>query len=210
MNIIKVAVVDDDVVWIKQVNQYINSQDDMLMVWSAFNKEDALSFGKNENADVILMDINLDPGIQNYDGIVIANEILKSKPVKIIMMTNLTDVEYVKKSFTAGAVNYLFKKNFEKIPETIRDTYSQNSVMEVLTQDYLRLKEREQLKHLTLTDTEIEIFLLLKNDCSIENICEKLVITNGTYKKHLGNILKKLNANSLEDAFKIVKTKSIQ
>ena len=208
-NMIKVAIVDDDLVWNKQVTQFINNQDDMHISWSATSKEEAIAFAKSGVANVILMDINLDSGMQNYEGIIIANEILKNQPVKIIMMTNLTDIEYIKKSITAGAVNFLYKKNFEKLPETIRDTCSQNTVLGIISQDYIRLKEREQLKLLNLTDTETEVFLLLKNDNSVENVCEKLAITKGTYKKHLGNILRKLNADNLEDAIQIVQSKFI-
>lgn len=208
-NMIRVAIVDDDLVWNKQVTQFINNQDDMHISWSATNKEEAFAFAKSGVVDVILMDINLDSGMQNYDGIIIANEILKNQPVKIIMMTNLTDIEYIKKSITAGAVNFLYKTSFAKLPETIRETCSQNTVLGIISQDYIRLKEREQLKLLNLTDTETEVFLLLKNDNSVENVCEKLAITKGTYKKHLGNILRKLNADNLEDAIQIVRSKFI-
>lgn len=124
---IKVAVVDDDLVWIKQVYQYINFQDDMFVVWNASNNDNAIALDKTGVADVIIItvnDIDSDFGTPNYNGIFIANEILKSRAVKIIVMTNLTNFESIKKSIMAGAVNYLFKKDFAKLPEIIRDICS--------------------------------------------------------------------------------------
>ncbi len=205
MDKIKVAVVDDDPDWIKQTIIFINNQEDMLVAWSATTKDEAIQFAVNSNIDVILMDINLDGTSQNYDGVTAAREILEIQPVKIIMMTSISDEIIIKKSIIAGAVNYILKEDFRQIPNAIRSACKQTSPLEIIFKDYSKLKESEQLNE--LTPTERQIFLLFKEGYTKDKICNDLYISEGTLKKHISNILKKLAAGSIKEAIRLVKSK---
>jgi two-component system, NarL family, response regulator DevR len=207
MDKIKVAMVDDDPDWIKQSITFINNQEDMLVIWAATTKEEAIQFARNSNIDIILMDINLDGTSNNYDGITAAREILDIQPVKIIMMTSISDEGIIKKSIIAGAVNYILKEDFRQIPNAIRSAYHQKSPLEVIFKDYSKLKESEQLN--TLTPTEKQVFLLFQEGYSKDKICNDLCISEGTLKKHIGNILKKFDAGNIKEAIRLVKSKTV-
>ena len=152
---IKVAIVDDDSDWIKQSIIFINNQEDMLVIWAAANKEEAIQFAQNIKTDIILMDVNLEGITQNYDGISAAQEILDIQPAKIIMMTSISDETIVKRSIIVGAINYILKEDFRQLPNAIRSAHHQKSPLEIILKDYSKLKELEQL---TITPAENKFF----------------------------------------------------
>lgn len=75
------------------------------------NGEEGLKLAKCEKPDVVLLDILL-PG---KDGFWVLQELKKdpiTKNIPVIMMTNLSEEENVKKAFDLGAADYLVKSNF--------------------------------------------------------------------------------------------------
>lgn len=128
MNTIQVAIVDDDMKWIQQLTSFLNAQGDIKVAWYATNKEDTVQLARNSPVDFILMDINLEMDTENYDGIEATKTIFNSaKTTRIIMMTSLfqEDVNVIKKSIFAGAVDYKPKRDFLNIPDALRTTYYQ-------------------------------------------------------------------------------------
>jgi DNA-binding NarL/FixJ family response regulator len=133
MNKIQVAIVDDDVNWIKQLSSFLNAQGDISVAWYATNKEDTVKLARSSPVDFILMDINLETAAENYDGIEATKTIFDSaKTTRIIMMTSMfqEDVNVIKKSIFAGAVDYKAKRDFLNIPDELRSTYYQLTTAE--------------------------------------------------------------------------------
>src|SRR5659263_763553 len=153
MNKIKVAIVEDDSVWLKALTSFLNYQDDIIVAGMATNKEDAVNMARTSLVDVIIMDINLNEN--KRDGIEAAVEILESVKVKIIMLTSLKDDEIITDSFTAGAVNYISKENYEEIPNAIRAAFHNDSPIEVLLNEFSKLKRDEQLKELSGSEKQV-------------------------------------------------------
>lgn len=130
MNKIRVGIVDDDVDWIKQLTSFLNAQGDIMVAWYATNKEDTVQLARHSPVDFILMDINLETATENYDGIEATKTIFGcAKTTRIIMMTSMfqEDVNVIKKSIFAGAVDYKAKRDFLNIPDALRATFYQLS-----------------------------------------------------------------------------------
>lgn len=128
MDKIRVAIVDNDLIWIKQFTSFLNAEKDIMVAWSATNKEDTIRLAKETPVDFILMNINLKMDSENYDGIEATKAIINSaKTTRIIMMASLfqEDVDMIKKSIFAGAVDYKFKQNISDIPNALRAEYYQ-------------------------------------------------------------------------------------
>lgn len=203
MNKIKVAIIDDDTGWIKEVVKILNREKDIIVVGTAFTKDDAVRLVKNIDVDVLLMDINLSGN--KCDGITATLEINKIKEVKTIMLTSLTDENVIINSFTAGAKNYISKLEYHRIPECIRSLFTNKTPFDVLLEDYSRMKEEEQLKDLTCS--EREVYNLIADGCTRKEIQGKLVKSENTIKNQLKNIFKKLKVNSSKEAVCKVKGK---
>lgn len=201
-NKIRVAIVEDDPVWIESLTFLLNNEKDIEVVTQATNKDDAVKLAKSTEVDVFLMDINLNEN--EADGIYAAAEIYQLKQSKIIMLTSLEDEEVVKNSFIAGAVNFLSKDNYSDVPSLVRSVHNRHSPFEVVLKDYHRLKEQEQLY--ALTPAEREILELIQEGYSQTMISGMLYKTLGTLKSQVNKILKKLGVSNTKEAIKKIKT----
>lgn len=205
MERIKILIVEDDQDWLKLMTQMINHEDDLIVVGTALNKDEAVQSAKMLDVDVVLMDINLTDN--NYDGIYAAVEICEIKKVKIIMLTSFTHNDAIRQSFAAGAVHFIAKKDCNTIPAVVRSLFNDFSPMEVLLEDYHRLKREEELH--SLTPSEREIFDLVEQGLTQSQIEKKLFKTERTLKNQVSAIIKKLGVRSSKEAVEKVRRKGI-
>ncbi|EGG34982.1 response regulator transcription factor [Paenibacillus sp. HGF5] len=206
MNRIHVFLVEDDPDWIKSMTVFLNAQEDMIVVGAAESPEQAIAMAQVLSFDIVLMDIQLTAG--RLDGIYAAAEILERKPdAKVIMLTSLDDELVITQSYTAGAVNYIEKSNFEELPAAIRSAVHQPGSMEVLLKEFARLKREEQLR--SLTPAEREVFDLLDEGYTHSQMEKKLFKTESTLKNQINKILKKLGVRSSREAVEKVRRKGI-
>lgn len=206
MNRIHVFLVEDDPDWIKSMTVFLNAQEDMIVVGAAESPEQAIAMAQVLSFDIVLMDIQLTAG--RLDGIYAAAEILERKPdAKVIMLTSLDDELVIMQSYTAGAVNYIEKSNFEELPAAIRSAVHQPGSMEVLLKEFARLKREEQLR--SLTPAEREVFDLLDEGYTHSQMEKKLFKTESTLKNQINKILKKLGVRSSREAVEKVRRKGI-
>lgn len=206
MNRIHVFLVEDDPDWIKSMTVFLNAQEDMIVVGAAESPEQAIAMAEVLSFDIVLMDIQLTAG--RLDGIYAAAEIHERNPeAKVIMLTSLDDELVIMQSYTAGAVNYIEKSNFEELPAAIRSAVHQPGSMEVLLKEFARLKREEQLR--SLTPAEREVFDLLDEGYTHSQMEKKLFKTESTLKNQINKILKKLGVRSSREAVEKVRRKGI-
>jgi NarL family two-component system response regulator LiaR len=198
MKKIRIMIVEDDQEWLKALTDFLNDETDFYVIAAASSREDALQVinDTSQVIDIILMDINLTE--DNLDGIYLAAQIGQIRKVKIIMLTSLNNEKIITDSFAAGAVNYIEKTNFREIPSLIRNVHCHTSPVEILLQDYYRLKRMELLG--ALTSAEREIFELVDSGMTQSQIEKKLYKSPSTLKTQIGNILKKLGVSSSKEA----------
>ena len=190
MDKIKVAIVDDDLTWIKMITDFVHKEEDIVVLWSAGNKENAINRAKGEDVDIILMDIKLDGDEQDFEGILATKKIAEISKAKIIIMTSFSQEELIKNSICAGAVNYVLKEDYRSIPTLLRLSYNRVSPIEVIFKDYNKTKSELELSE--LTPTEKELYLLKKQGHSIMQIALKTNKSEGTVRNQLSKVYKKL------------------
>ncbi len=205
MSKIKILLVEDDPDYLKVMSNFLNREEDLVVVATASDKDTAITLSKTLDLDIILMDINLSGN--KYDGIIAAADINQFKKVKIVMLSSMVETDIITHSFTAGAVNYISKNNYQEIPKVLREIYQSETPIEVLLKEYHRLKEAEQLQ--SLTPAEKEIYRLVESGHTHAQIAKKLYKSENTIKNQVNNILKKLNVSNSKEAVKKVKTKGI-
>ena len=204
MGKIRVAIVEDDLEWIELLKIILFKEEDMMLVGVAFNKDEAVRLSQAlEQIDVFLVDINLTEN--NLDGIFVAVELReKNYAGKVIMLTSMMDEEIVRKSFVAGVSNYILKKNAPELPSLIRSAYAERTPIEILANDYCRLKQEEQLKN--LTPAERELYELAENGLSRLEMERKLLKSENTIKGQIKKILRKLEATNTKEAIRKVRS----
>ena len=127
---IRIAVVDDQVLFRDAIVKLINSQTDMKVVATANEAKDAFSLCEKNSPDLILIDILTDPvpmirpKSNGPTGISVTPQIRQKFPdIKIIIMTGLSELSIAKAAKKSGADSFIYKNiNDEQFLNTIRNT----------------------------------------------------------------------------------------
>lgn len=97
---IQVLLVDSDPVWQQRLATMIDAEPDMNVAHVATNKESAVRACLQLDVDVMILDLALLPSQQ--DGLNTITEVVKIKPLPIIILTSLHEPEIVVDAMLAG------------------------------------------------------------------------------------------------------------
>ena len=201
---IRVMLVDDHVFWRRGVKQIIDEQPDMEVVAEASNGEEAIPRASNVQPDVILMDVNM----PKMSGVQATRSIMEFLPeVKVVMLSVSDTDDNLFESLKAGAVGFLSKDvDPEEVTRAVRSTMQGESTLsKFLAARLVRYIQRggpEQPRKAptNLTEREEEILRLIARGARDREIAEQLYISESTVKKHVQNVLRKLQARNRVEA----------
>lgn len=127
MDKIKVLLVDDEKLIREGLKIMLSIYDDIEVVATAENGYKALDACKNNDIDVVLMDIRM----KDCDG-VMGTRLIKEQftKIKVIMLTTFKDKEYIQEALKYGAFGYMLKdSSHDVIYEGIKTAYKGNMVV---------------------------------------------------------------------------------
>jgi DNA-binding NarL/FixJ family response regulator len=195
---IKVVLADDQELIRQGLALIIEKDQEIIVTGQASNGDEAYRLCKWCRPQVVLMDIQMP--IMN--GVQATKKIKDDFPlIKVIILTTFADDEYIFEALQNGASGYLLKdtspaKIIEAIKESVKGgALIQPEVAEKVIQQFrsfARPKLAQDPKLNLLTQRELEILSLIGQGKSNQEIAVNLVITLGTAKNHLSNILLKL------------------
>ncbi|RYZ32249.1 MAG: response regulator transcription factor [Sphingobacteriales bacterium] len=205
--IIKLAIAEDNSLALRTCLDKIKAIPGLKVVATAYNGTELLERLKEHAVDVILMDIMM-PGM---DGIACTREVKQLHPqIRIIMHTTFDDDDNILKAIMAGASGYLLKEESkEGIESAIRDTLDGGAAMSAgIAMRVLNLLRNPQpggspaetTEDFGLTSREIELLSQLKNGLRYDQIADNLYISQGTVRKHINNIYRKLQVSNKVNA----------
>lgn len=208
-DVIKVALVDDQLLVRSGFRMLINSQPDMEVVAEAGNGREALASPSLHHADVILMDVRMPEmdGIQTTQ-LLLDPEKKAAEGPKIIVLTTFDIDEYAFSAIQAGASGFLLKDTPpEELLDSVRTVNRGDAVIAPSTTRRLLDHMAPMLKRSTsqsdndlvasvdsLTPREREVFGHIALGRSNPEIAEDLFLSEATVKTHVGHILAKLKA----------------
>lgn len=191
MQQIRVMLVEDDKVWMKCLKNYIEKEQDILIVKQAYTEEEALQ-GNIEEIDVVLLDVTLKPEDNNLDGLEVANKLTEKGFHKIIMLTSWDEKEIILEAFDNGAINYVTKNSYKDIPKVIREAFYNKNCLHSDVSAVLVGALKTERKARVLTPSEREVFYLKESGHSKTEIAKKLFKSAETIKKQLQKIYSKI------------------
>jgi DNA-binding NarL/FixJ family response regulator len=102
----RVLVVDDQDIMVKSVSTLLGTSDEVEVVGSAWNGEEALKAVEELAPDLVLMDIDMPV----MDGVEATRQIAERFPqTKVLILTGVYEPERIDLAVRAGAVGYLTK-----------------------------------------------------------------------------------------------------
>ncbi|MDR2962040.1 MAG: response regulator transcription factor [Bacteroidales bacterium] len=162
------------------------------------NGVEFLAFMKQNNVDVVLMDIEM----PQMDGVTATKTILAQKPdVKIIALSMYGYEHYYTRMIDAGACGFLLKNsNFDDVQRAISEVlegknYFSPTILKAIIGNMNR-RQAEKMQQSELTEREIEILYNICKGFSNAEIAEKLFISKRTVDKHRENLLLKTHAHN--------------
>ncbi len=159
---------------------------------------------RNPHVDVVIMDIHMPV----MDGIAATQEVNARWPqIKVIMFTVFDDEENLFAAILAGATGYLMKdESAAHIQAAIHEAMDGGAPMSpAMARKALALvrsgRPRVQAgDEAALTARETEILEHLSKGLSYDQIAGNLFISNGTVRKHIENIYRKLQVTNKVEA----------
>jgi len=211
---IRVFVVDDHAIVRDGIQSLLTTEPDIECVGAAANGAEAISKVRILHPDVILMDLVM----PEMDGIEAIHQIMAFQPeVRILVLTSFSADDKVFPAIKAGALGYLLKDaGSEDLMRAIHQVYRGEAslhpkIARMLLQEIATAQPSKNIESQPkfsgqptaidpLTERELEVLKLVAHGCTNREIADQLVITEGTVRTHVSNILDKLHLASRTQA----------
>jgi DNA-binding NarL/FixJ family response regulator len=196
MEIAKVLIVDDHIIFRKGLYTVLNQIDFVKVVGEASNGNELLGLLKNQPVDIVLMDIKM-PGM---DGIEATQKVVELYPeIKVIALTMFEEISYFNKMIEAGASGFLLKKTTsEELERAISQVLKDESYFseEFMSSVNIHLKPKQKETSIVLTDSEKEVLeLICKGNSNVE-IARILGVSNRTVDGFRAKLFEKTGAKN--------------
>ena len=190
---IRVLLVDDHAVVRQGLRFMLERQPDIEIVGEGSDGEQAIHLAADHLPEVILLDLLM----PKMDGITAIREIKRVTPAtQVIILTSHYDDDLIFKAIQAGALSYQLKDiSPQDLLAAVRAAAQGESRLHPLVAMRLlrEVRERKQSPLKDLTPRELEILTLIARGRSNAEIAATLVISEGTVKMHVSNVLSKLH-----------------
>jgi DNA-binding NarL/FixJ family response regulator len=198
---VRVLVVDDQRLIREGIASLLSIQEGIEVVGAAEDGQAAIAQALALSPDVILMDVRMPV----MDGVSATAALARELPdSQVLMLTTFDDEEYIVKALQAGAKGYLLKDiPVSDLAQAIRLTHTgiyqlDPSVAGKLIDAFQRVDpmpahaSSHQTSLEALTDREREVLRLIATGATNREIAAQLVVSEGTVKNHVSNILSRL------------------
>jgi DNA-binding NarL/FixJ family response regulator len=187
----RVFIVDDHPMVVEGIRSMLQQLPNIEVTGHAMNAASCLGYFVSQDADIVLLDINL----PDQNGIEVCKTLLKKKPqLKIIALTNFDQLTYLQNMKDAGASGYLLKNSsIDEIEKAIQAAMSGKEYW--LGRDSVRESIHDHNQPL-LTRREIEVLKLIAEGLTNQEIADKLFVSASTVDSHRKNLISKLQAKN--------------
>lgn len=207
---VRVLIVDDQQLMRDGISSLLSIQEGIEVIGAAANGQEAMEQALALSPDVILMDVRMPV----MNGIAATEQIRRQLPAcQVLMLTTFDDEEDIIKALLAGASGYLLKDiPAQDLAHAVqlahRGIYQLEPSIAGKLVGILHKQAQPPLVTPTpvskdpsahaiaaqfeLTEREMEVLQLIATGATNREIAETLVVSEGTVKNHVSNILSRL------------------
>lgn len=206
---IRLLLVEDQTLMRQGLKTILDLEPGFRVVGEAADGERGVQLALELRPDVVLMDVQM----PKLNGVQATAELVRQWPeARVVILTTFDRDDYVYQGVRAGALGYLLKDTpATQLIETIRRVHAGEPFIqpEIASRALREMMRPAEQTIEPLSEREREVLVLLAQGASNREIAEKLVITEGTVKNHVSNILGKLQAENRTQAADIARKRGL-
>ncbi|MCC6725787.1 MAG: response regulator transcription factor [Saprospiraceae bacterium] len=199
---INVVLADDHKIVVDGLVSILKEEEDINIVGTAYNGQQALEIIKENKVDIAVIDIEMPV----MTGIQLSKYLNEHHPeVKVLILSMYKTQDFVEQIVSAGAKGYVLKnKGSEELVKAIRyihdgQSYIGQEITDVLIEALKAKSGKAEQPNIQFTKREKEILALIAQGLTSIKIGEKLFIAPSTVDTHRRNLIEKTGvANSKE------------
>ena len=195
----KILIVDDHPLVVEGLKSLLADSEEITVIGTASNAFDAVDFLKNNEVDIVFLDINL----QDINGIDLCKKIKDQFPdIKSLALSTFSERAYVSRMIQNGASGYLIKSSSkEEILDAIRQVQAGGYYMNVSFEQNTAVSSPKTIPF--LTRREKEVLLLIAEGLTNPQIANQLFISVATVNTHRSNLLMKFEVSNTASLIKV-------
>jgi two-component system nitrate/nitrite response regulator NarL len=193
MKPVKLLLVDDHPMVIEGLKAIFHQFEDMEVTGCVGNAYDAISFLKNYQVDIAIVDINL----PEVSGIELCGKIKSEFPEAMVLgMSTFQERNYVSQMIQAGASGFLIKSaSKEEIIQAVQAAMAGKLYLS-LDINAAPIMTKSKANVPVLTHREKEVLQLIAEGYTNHQMAEKLFISPHTIDSHRKNLLSKFEVKN--------------
>ena len=191
---IKVLIIDDHPVVRLGLRTMLESEQHISVTGTAGSAREGIEQVQKVKPDVVLMDLRM-PEMEGVDAIAELRRI--DEDIRVLVLTNYEEDEYIFRAIQAGAIGYLLKNTPQE--EIIRAVEMVNE-NKLCVSPNIALRLTETIAREELTPRELEVLKLVANGLTNKEIAGRLFISAKTARNHVASCLLKLGADDRTEA----------
>jgi len=174
----------------------LSLEDDLEVIGTATDGEDALSSIITKNPDVAILDIEM-PKLSGLD---VAQQIhLLKLPIKVIILTTFANAQYFAQAVAADVNGYLLKDNpTEQLVKAIHEVLDGKTIFSPELVSTIISAEKNPL-----TKRELDVLKEIKTGKSSKDIAKAVFLSEGTVRNYISSILSKTGTSSRIEALNV-------
>ena len=191
---IRILIADDHAVVRQGLKQIIADEADMQIVGEAEKASEVLNFVRQEDLNVIILDITM-PGKSGLD---LLPEIRNLRPmIKILILSMHAEEQFAIRALKSGASGYITKQSAPtELVKAIRKVnsggkYISQSIAEQLA--FFVSDDTNKPLHQRLPDREFQVMRMIAEGKTLREIADELFISDKTVGTYRTRIMEKMN-----------------
>ncbi|AYV56801.1 DNA-binding response regulator [Leptospira kmetyi] len=197
---ISIILADDHALIREGLKKVLSQENDIDVIYEAENAQQVLDFLVKNNANLLILDINL-PGMSGLDAL---KYIQKLAPdLKVLMLSMYPEDRFAVRALKSGAAGYLTKSSAaEELVTAIRkivlgNRYLSSAATEILLREISG--STDKLLHETLSEREFQVMLFLVQGKSVKEISQDLVLSLNTINTYRARVLNKMKVKTVQE-----------
>ena len=191
---IRILIADDHAIVRGGLKQLLSVESDFIVAGEAANGPEALEKIREQQFDVVLMDMSM-PG---RSGIELIKQIKNEQPkLAVLVLSMHKEEQYAVRAMKAGALGYLTKESApDQLISAIRKVAQGGVFITSGAAERLAIEmygNHDAIPHTLLSDREYQVFRKIVSGMPINGIADELSLSVKTISTHKTRILQKMN-----------------